>query len=146
MKPATACRSLTGIKLNTRTVRLTLLRDEAAVPAASLAGTVVLPRRPLVEDQLCERTRIVGVPHRVDDLAGRRKKRSRPREQCVVTLEDPAEPFPRFARANGLPDRLAICEPGKIDATRDRQTHPLPNTWVHIEEQMLLSRGVPDEL
>src|SRR5947207_3983364 len=111
-----------------------------------LARAVILPSRSLVQDQLSKRARIVGIPHRVHDLTGRGKQRTRLREQRVVALVDPAQAITRLACPHRLSDRLAVREPRKIHAARDRQTDPLPDPRVHIEEQMLLPRGVQDEL
>src|SRR5207237_811187 len=119
---------------------------DAAVPAALLAGTVVLPIRSLVQDELGERTRIVWVPHGVHDLARRGKERPRCRTQCVIALADPAKSVARFAGARGLADRLAVREPRQVDAARDRQPDPFPDARIDVEKEMLLSRWVPDEL
>src|SRR5947208_2128735 len=122
------------------------MRAQAAAPVASLAGAVILPRRSFIENQLCERARIVGVPHGVHDLARRGKERPRLRKQCVITLVDPAKSVARLAGTRRPADRLAVREPRKIDAARDGQPDPFPDARIHVEQQMLLSRWVPDEL
>src|SRR5437667_9577199 len=122
------------------------MRAQAAAPVASLAGAVILPRRSFIENQLCERARVVGVPHGVDVVGGRGKERPRWRRQCVMTLVDPAKSVARLAGTRRPADRLAVREPRKIDAARDGQPDPFPDARIHVEQQMLLSRWVPDEL
>src|SRR5438477_258716 len=111
-----------------------------------LTGTVIPARRSFVQDQLSERTRIVGVPDGVHDLARCGKKRPRLSEQRVVALVDPAKSVSGFGGARRLADRLAVREPRQVHAARDRQTDPFPDTGIDVEKQMLLSRRVPDEL
>src|SRR5205823_12641206 len=111
-----------------------------------LTGTVIPARRSFVQDQLSERTRIVGVPDGVHDLARCGKKRPRLSEQRVVALVDPAKSVSGFGGARRLADRLAVREPRQVHAARDRQTDPFPDTGIDVEKQMLLPRRVPDEL
>src|SRR5438874_9223468 len=64
----------------------------------------------------------------------------------VLGFVDPPKSAARIAGALRLADRLAVCEPRQIDAARDWQPDPFPDARIHVEQQMLLSRWVPDEL
>src|SRR5438445_4532304 len=110
------------------------------------ARAVVLPGRALVLDELGQRTRIVGVPDRVDDLARCGEERTLARQHGVVALVDPAQPVAHRPGALAASDRLGVREPGQIDAARDRKADPFPDPRVHVQKQVLLARGVPDEL
>src|SRR5438105_3409151 len=116
------------------------------LPAASLARAVILPRRPLVLDELREGAWIVGVPYRVHHVPARRKERARLSEKRVVTLVDPAHAVSQRARALAASDRFAVREPRQVDAARDGQADPFPDARIDVEQEMLLPLRVPDEL
>src|SRR5438477_2605210 len=115
-------------------------------PAASLARAVILPRRPLVLDELREGAWIVGVPHGVHHIPARRKQRARRCEQCVITFVDPAHAVSQRARALAASDRFAVREPRQIDSARDGQADPFPDTRIDVEQEMLPALRIPDEL
>src|SRR5256885_11745759 len=120
MNPERAWSARNANAASRRTVCLTALRAEAAAPAASLAGAVILPRRSLVLDQLREGTWVIGIPDRVHDLPGGREERARLGEQRVVALVDPAHAVTHRASVLAAPDGLAVGEPWQIDTARDR--------------------------
>src|SRR3989442_8405303 len=63
-----------------------------------------------------------------------------------MALVDPAHPIAERAGALAPSDRFAVREPRQIHPAGDRKTDPLPDPRVHVEEQMLASHGIPDEL
>src|SRR5438105_15698891 len=115
-------------------------------PAASLARAVILPRRPLVLDELREGAWIVGVPHRVHHVPARREERARLSEKRVVTLVDPAHAVSQRARALAAAARFAGRDPRQIDSARDGQADPFPDTRIDVEQEMLPAFRIPDEL
>src|SRR5438093_8763718 len=104
-------RGIRRVCANTRTVCHHGACAPRQLPCFGFASTraVILPGRSLVLDQLRERARIVGVPHRVHDLAGRGKARPRTGKQCVVALGDPAHAIAHRATARAP----ALRRPGR---------------------------------